>query len=56
MCQGFGIEQAKDVAPVKDVIDGVIVGSHFIKLLEENDYKAEAARNYCSSFKKELNE
>lgn len=53
---GFGIEQAKDVAPVKDVIDGVIVGSHFIKLLEENDYKAEAARNYCSSFKKELNE
>lgn len=53
---GFGIEQAKDVAPMKDVIGGAIVGSHFIKLLEENDYKPEAAAKYCSTFKKELNE
>ncbi len=53
---GFGIEQAKDVAPMKDVIDGAIVGSHFIKLLEANDYKPEAAAEYCSTFKKELNE
>lgn len=52
---GFGIEQAKDVAPMKDVIDGAIVGSHFIKLLEANDYKPEAAAGYCSTFKKELN-
>lgn len=53
---GFGIEQAVDVAPMKDVIDGAIVGSHFIKLLEANDYRPEAAREYCSIFKKELNE
>lgn len=53
---GFGIEQAKDVAPMKDVIDGAIVGSHFIKLLEANDYKPETAAKYCSTFKKELNE
>ncbi len=53
---GFGIEQAKDVAPMKDVIDGAIVGSHFIKLLEANDYLPKAALEYCSTFKKELNE
>ena len=53
---GFGIEQAKDVAPMKDVIDGAIVGSHFIKLLEANDYKPEAAAEYCRTFKKEINE
>lgn len=53
---GFGIEQAKDVAPMKEVIDGAIVGSHFIRLLEANDYKPEAAAEYCRNFKKELNE
>lgn len=52
---GFGIEQAKDVAPMKDVIDGAIVGSYFIKLLEANDYQPQAAAQYCSTFKKELN-
>ena len=52
---GFGIEQAKDVASVKDVIDGAIVGSHFIRVLEANDYKPQAAAEYCSTFKKELN-
>lgn len=53
---GFGIEQAKDVKPMKDVIDGAIVGSHFIRLLEANDYKPGAAAEYCRTFKKELNE
>lgn len=53
---GFGIEQAKDVLPMKDVIDGAIVGSHFIRLLQANDYKPDAAATYCSTFKKELNE
>lgn len=52
---GFGIEQAKDVAPMKEVIDGAIVGSHFIRLLESNDYKPEAAAEYCKTFKQELN-
>ena len=53
---GFGIEEAKDVAPMKEVIDGAIVGSHFIKLLEANDYATKAAAEYCSRFKKELNQ
>lgn len=52
---GFGIEEAKDVVPMKEVIDGVIVGSHLIKVLEENDYTPKAAAEYCSRFKRELN-
>lgn len=53
---GFGIRTAKDVEPMKDIIDGAIVGSHFINLLRENNFKAEAAADYCKTFKKELNE
>lgn len=53
---GFGIEQARDVQPMKDVIDGAIVGSHFIRLLEANDYQPQAAADYCRTFKRELNE
>jgi tryptophan synthase alpha chain len=52
---GFGIRTAEDVRPMKDIIDGAIVGSHFINLMRENDFKAEAAAEYCSTFKKELN-
>lgn len=52
---GFGIQTAKDVEPMKDIIDGAIVGSHFINLLEESNYSVEAASEYCSTFKKELN-
>ena len=53
---GFGIRTAKDVAPMKDVIDGAIVGTHFINLLRENDYQEDVATKYCSTFKRELNE
>lgn len=52
---GFGIRQAADVEPMKDIIDGCIVGSHFINLLRENDFKPEAAKEYASRFKQELN-
>lgn len=52
---GFGIEEAADVEPMKDVIDGAIVGTHFIKLLEANNYEIEAAAEYCSRFKREIN-
>lgn len=51
---GFGIRTPKDIEPMKDIIDGVIVGSHFIRLLEENNYDIEAAKEYCSSFKRDL--
>lgn len=53
---GFGIRTAADVAPMKDIIDGAIVGSHFINLLRENDFNPEVAADYCRTFKKELNE
>lgn len=52
---GFGIREAQDVAPMKDIIDGAIVGSHFITLLEENNFSTIAATNYCNKFKQDLN-
>ena len=52
---GFGIREAEDVAPMKDIIDGAIVGSHFITLLEENNFSTTAAENYCKKFKQDLN-
>jgi tryptophan synthase alpha chain len=52
---GFGIRTAEDVRPMKDIIDGAIVGSHFINLMREHEFSADAAAEYCSTFKKELN-
>ena len=53
---GFGIRTAEDVRPMKDIIDGAIVGSHFINLMRVSDFSAEAAADYCSTFKQELNQ
>lgn len=53
---GFGIRTAEDVAPMKKIIDGAIVGSHFIRLMEENDYDLQAIGTYCGTFKKGLNQ
>lgn len=52
---GFGIRTAKDVAPMKDIIDGAIVGSHFITLMKENGYAPETAKEYAKTFKEQLN-
>lgn len=52
---GFGIRTAADVAPMKDIIDGAIVGSHFINLMREHDFDPKVAAEYCSTFKAELN-
>lgn len=52
---GFGIRTAADVEPVKDVIDGAIVGTHFIELMREHKFDAAVAAEYVSTFKKELN-
>lgn len=51
---GFGIRTPEDIAPMKDIIDGAIVGSHFIQLLENNDYSIEAAKTYCRKFKENM--
>lgn len=53
---GFGIRTAADLTPMKHTIDGAIVGSHFIRLMEECGYDLEKVEEYCSTFKKELNE
>lgn len=52
---GFGIRTAADVAALKDTIDGCIVGSHFIKLMEENYYSIDKIQEYIRTFKRELN-
>lgn len=51
---GFGIRTAADIAPMKHTIDGAIVGSHFIRLMEESGYDPETVRKYCETFKREL--
>ena len=52
---GFGIRTAEDVRPMKDIIDGAIVGSHFIKLMRESGFDPQEAKKYSDQFKKELN-
>ena len=52
---GFGIRTAGDVSGLKDTIDGCIVGTHFIELMEENNYNLDVAKEYIRKFKKELN-
>jgi tryptophan synthase alpha chain len=52
---GFGIRTAKDVEPFRDTIDGCIVGSHFIRLMEENNYDKSVISDYVKTFKSELN-
>lgn len=53
---GFGITKAADIAPMKDSVDGVIIGSHFIQLMREHGFAPEAAVEYCSTFKREMAE
>ena len=51
---GFGIREAKDVEPMRDIIDGAIVGSHFINLMRESDYNPSIAREYVARFKRDI--
>lgn len=52
---GFGIRTAADVVPMKYTIDGCIVGSHFINLMEENSYSVDVAKEYVRAFINEMN-
>jgi len=49
---GFGIKTVEDVAPFKDDIDGCIVGSALIQLMEKNDYDLDVIKKYIKNFKK----
>ena len=53
---GAGVVQEilKNVKPFEDVIDGAIVGSRFIKLLEESNFSTEAVKDYIKKFKEEM--
>lgn len=51
---GFGIRTPKDVENLLDTIDGCIVGTHFIELMEKSGYDLETAKEYVKSFKERL--
>ena len=53
---GFGIRTYEDVKALVDTIDGAIVGSHFIKLLEEANYDCKVSSDYIREFKRKLND
>lgn len=52
---GFGIRTADDIEQQKEIIDGAIVGSAFIKLMEETQYDLSAIADYIRTFKREMN-
>ncbi|KZL89094.1 tryptophan synthase subunit alpha [Clostridium magnum] len=52
---GFGIRTAKDVEKYIDIIDGCIVGSHFINIMEKSNYNIDTIKEYITAFKAELN-
>jgi tryptophan synthase alpha chain len=56
LMMGFGIRTPDDVLPMKDLIDGAIVGSHFITLMKQCDYDPEKAAEYCRDFREKWNE
>lgn len=53
---GFGIKKPEDVAPLMDILDGVIVGSNLIKLLKKTDYSLAALKEYVADFRKAINQ
>lgn len=48
---GFGIRTPEDIKPFLDTIDGAIVGSHFINLMESCGYNENKAAEYVREFK-----
>lgn len=53
---GFGISKAADVLPLRDSLDGVIVGSAFIRLMTENQFDEKVVKEYITTFQRELNQ
>lgn len=51
---GFGIKEASNLKEVRTIIDGAIVGSHFIKLMKESNYNLDIIINYIRKFKAEF--
>lgn len=51
---GFGIKTPEDIQSVRDIIDGAIVGSHFIKLMRSSNYSTDAVKKYIREFKENM--
>lgn len=52
---GFGIRTAKDVNDYIEVIDGCIIGSHFMNIMDKSSYDTDTIKEYITTFKGELN-
>lgn len=52
---GFGIRTARDVEAYTEIIDGCIVGSHFMNIMEESNYDIDTIKEYINTFREELN-
>lgn len=52
---GFGIRNPEDVDQYKDIIDGCIVGSHFIEIMNKSNYDINEIKEYIRNFKLKLN-
>ncbi len=48
---GFGITAPEDVEPMRDIIDGAIVGSYFLKIMDFTDFNMDIASDYVKNFK-----
>ncbi len=52
---GFGIREFADVKPFINEIDGCVVGTHFIKIMQDSNYNLNVIKNYIKTFKSEMN-
>ncbi|MFV0466292.1 MAG: tryptophan synthase subunit alpha [Lachnospiraceae bacterium] len=53
---GFGIRTPEDIEPMKGLIHGVIVGSHFIQIFRDSGYDVTVTEDYSRTFKSKLKE
>lgn len=50
----YVIQKPDDILPLRDLVDGLIVRSHFVEFLEKQGYCPEAAKQYCRNLKEKL--
>ena len=51
---GFGIKNAKDVKEICQIVDGAVVGSSIVKIIEENQNNENRMLKLVNKFTKEL--
>lgn len=50
----YVIQKPDDILSLRDLVDGLIVRSHFVEFLEKQGYCPEAAKQYCRNLKEKL--